>query len=66
MQREREVELALEQIHFRDIKRWRDAGILPADMELPYYVPKDRVLPIPQSEIVNNTNLTQADQNPGY
>ncbi len=66
VQKERQIELALEQIRFRDIKRWRDAGILPADMELSYYTPKDRVLPIPQAEIVNNTSLSQADQNPGY
>ena len=66
VQYERTVELALEQVRFRDIKRWRDADILPAEYELDYYEPNDRVLPIPNSEIINNPNLTQADQNPGY
>ena len=66
VQYERTVELALEQIRWRDLKRWRDAGILPSEYELSSFEPNDRVLPIPQDEIVNNTNISQSDQNPGY
>ncbi len=66
VQYERTVELAYEQIRWRDLRRWRDAGILPAEYEIPSYEPNDRVLPIPNGEIINNPSLTQADQNPGY
>lgn len=66
VQHERSVELAFEQVRFRDLKRWRDAGILPSDYELDYYEPSDRVLPIPEAEINNNPNISQAEQNDGY
>lgn len=65
-QHERTVELAFEQIRFRDIKRWRDAGILPPEYEFDYFQPADRVLPIPEQEINANPQLTEADQNDGY
>lgn len=66
VQHERFVELGGEQVRFRDLQRWRDDGILPDEYELSYYQPKDRLLPIPQSEIVNNPNISVDDQNPGY
>ena len=66
VQYERNAELSYEQIRFRDIKRYRDAGILPDEYELSNYEPNDRLLPIPNDEIINNPSLTQADQNPGY
>lgn len=62
---EKRVELSSEQIRNRDILRWRTGGKF--DIEpLSYFTDKHHLLPIPQSEIDNNANLTQADQNPGY
>lgn len=66
VQYERTVELALEQVRFRDLKRWRDGGILPDEYELDYYEPDDRLLPIPNREIINNPSMDQSSQNPGY
>lgn len=60
---ERKVELAGEQIRYNDILRW---GM--TDFLVPYgfEVGKHELMPIPSSEISNNSNLTQEDQNPGY
>lgn len=66
IQRERYVELAGEQVRNFDIIRWRKNGKLSQE-PLDYFIPnRHELLPIPQSEIDNNPNLTQADQNPGY
>jgi tetratricopeptide (TPR) repeat protein len=66
IQHERMVELAGEQIRNFDIVRWRKHGKLDGE-PISYFIPnKHELLPIPQSEIDNNPNLTQADQNPGY
>lgn len=66
IQRERYVELAGEQVRNFDIVRWRKHGKLATE-PLSYFIAnKHELLPIPQTEIDNNPNLTQADQNPGY
>ena len=66
VQQERTVELAFEQVRFRDAKRWNDAGILPGELQIPGFEPNERVLPIPQREITNNPNISPGDQNPGF
>lgn len=65
---ERRVELVAEQIRYRDVRRWLNNGKLTenpiaADVDIPS---RYDLLPIPQAEIDNNPELTQADQNPGY
>ncbi len=65
---ERQVELASEQLRYRDVRRWLNNSKLTvnpiaADVEI---TPRYNLLPIPQQEIDNNPDLTQADQNPGY
>jgi tetratricopeptide (TPR) repeat protein len=66
IQHERLIELAGEQVRNFDIIRWRKNGKLDEE-PLSYFIPnKHELLPIPQSEIDNNPNLTEADQNPGY
>jgi len=62
---ERRVELAGEQIRNRDILRWRRLGKLTAE-PISYFTEKHALAPIPQQEIDSNSELTQADQNPGY
>ncbi len=63
---EKRVELSTLQIRDRDLIRWRSQGKLTYE-PLPYFTPnKYERLPIPQGEIDNNANMTQADQNPGY
>ena len=59
---ERAVELAGEQIRIFDLKRWG----LAADVLEGFQTGKHEFLPIPQREIDANTDLTGADQNPGY
>lgn len=62
---ERAVELVSEQVRARDIRRWHEAGIVNGEQILGYSA--DRFLfPIPQDEIINNPEISQADQNPGY
>ncbi len=58
---ERRVELAGEQARFRDILRWGMTGLLPS-----FKTGKHELLPIPQTEIDTNLNLSNANQNPGY
>ncbi|NJL75756.1 MAG: RagB/SusD family nutrient uptake outer membrane protein [Saprospiraceae bacterium] len=66
IQRERMVELAGEQTRNFDILRWRKHGKLDQEPISYFIANKHELLPIPQSEIDNNPNLSQADQNPGY
>lgn len=65
IQHERRVELAGEQVRNRDIRRWRRDGKLTSEPLAVYREVHNR-LPIPQSEIDNNTALSGSDQNPGY
>jgi starch-binding outer membrane protein, SusD/RagB family len=62
---EKRVELSSEQIRNRDILRWRREGKLATE-PISHFVPRLALLPIPQGEIDNNPNLSEADQNPGY
>jgi hypothetical protein len=62
---ERRVELAGEQIRNRDLLRWRALGKLTTE-PLSYFSEKHALAPIPQQEIDNNAELSQADQNPGF
>ncbi len=62
---EKRVEMSSEQIRNRDILRWRAAGKFDVD-PLTFFTDKLQLLPLPQSEIDNNANLSQTDQNPGY
>lgn len=59
---ERAVELAGEQHRYYDLKRWG----LAAQTIVGFQTGKHEFLPIPQSEIDGNPELTNADQNPGY
>lgn len=62
---ERRVELAGEQVRNRDILRWVKLGKMEAPMS--YFDPeKHTLLPIPQTEINNNSKIGQGNQNPGY
>lgn len=62
MQHEKMVELAGEQIRYRDIIRW---GLGP--VVIPNFTAgKNELWPIPQSEIDANSEMTNNDQNPGY
>lgn len=62
---ERRVELAGEQIRDKDLVRWRNLGKLGTE-PIPYYEPKHALAPIPQREIDSNSEISQADQNPGF
>jgi hypothetical protein len=62
---ERRVELAMEQIRNRDIRRWRRQGKLTYE-PIKSWDPKYDLLPIPFVEIDNNSALTPGDQNPGH
>jgi len=63
---EKRVELSSEQIRNRDILRWRREGKLDSE-PLSYFTPnRHELMPIPQNEIDNNPNISNADQNPGY
>ncbi|MCR9015007.1 RagB/SusD family nutrient uptake outer membrane protein [Aquiflexum gelatinilyticum] len=65
IQHERRVELAGEQIRNKDIRRWRRQNLLSSE-PIPNWNVRFDKLPIPLSEIDNNSALTNADQNPGY
>lgn len=66
VQHERMIELAGEQVRNFDIVRWRKHGKLDQE-PISYFLPnRHELLPIPQTEIDNNPNLTETDQNPGY
>ncbi|MBO0949170.1 RagB/SusD family nutrient uptake outer membrane protein [Fibrella forsythiae] len=63
---ERRVEFSGEEIRNHDLLRWRKQGKLKSE-PLPYFVKgKSELLPIPQQEIDNNTNVGIKGQNPGY
>lgn len=62
---ERGIELVTEQVRGRDLRRWHEAGIVDAEAILGYNEEKF-LLPIPLDEIINNTLISQEDQNPGY
>ena len=63
---ERMVELAGEQQLNFDILRWRKNGKLTSEPIAYFQANKYELLPIPQNELDNNENVSQADQNPGY
>lgn len=66
IQRERQVELAGEQVRNADILRWRKHGKLASEPISYFQANKHELLPIPQNELDNNPNMDQGDQNPGY
>lgn len=66
IQHERLVELAGEQVRNFDIVRWRKNGKLGTEPIAYFISNRHELLPIPQSELDNNPNLSQSDQNPGY
>ncbi|MBC7890987.1 MAG: RagB/SusD family nutrient uptake outer membrane protein [Sphingobacteriaceae bacterium] len=63
---EKRVELAGEQIRNRDLLRWRKLGKLKTEPLTYFQKGKHELLPIPQSEIDNNTAIGLTGQNPGY
>ncbi len=63
---ERGKELASEAIRARDLRRWDRHGVIDAGNYLDYWADRELLLPIPLQEIVTNTEISQADQNPGY
>ena len=63
---ERGKELASEAIRARDLRRWDRYGVIDAADYLDYWTDRELLLPIPLQEIVTNTEISQADQNPGY
>lgn len=76
LRHERRVEFAFENIYWSDIRRWEigpdiypmeirgtDGGLVEIRYPNGYQLPKYRYLPIPDSEISLNENLTQ---NPGW
>ena len=63
---ERGKELASESIRARDLRRWDRYGVIDAADYLDYWTDRELLLPIPLQEILTNTEVTQADQNPGY
>ncbi|MEM8892085.1 MAG: RagB/SusD family nutrient uptake outer membrane protein [Bacteroidota bacterium] len=60
---ERIVELAGEQVWYKDLLRRPD---FMSDWVPQAQLPKHLLLPIPQSEIDNNQNISNGNQNPGY
>ncbi len=58
---ERRVELSGEQSRFPDLLRWGMSNTIAG-----FIVGKHELFPIPQKEFDTNSNLTSADQNPGY
>lgn len=60
--RERQVELCVEQVRRADLVRW---GIAAQHLQ-GFQSGKHEYFPIPQDEIDNNLEMSQADQNPGY
>lgn len=65
IQHERQVEFGGEQVRNRDIRRWRRLGFLQTE-PIAAYAARYDLLPLPTSELDNNSALTNADQNPGY
>lgn len=63
---ERRVELAGEEQRNFDILRWRRENKFTTDPISYFQANKFELLPLPQDELNNNPNITQANQNPGY
>ena len=63
---EKRVELGGEQVRNLDILRWRRQNKLATEPLAYFQKGKTELLPIPQSEINNNSKIDQKDQNPGY
>lgn len=63
---EKRVEFAGEQVRNRDLLRWRKLGKLKTEPLAYFQKGKHELLPIPQSEIDNNSAIGVAGQNPGY
>jgi len=63
---EREVELAGEQKRYDDLRRWGLDDDIAIASGKPYQVGKHELFPIPIRELDTNSEITQADQNPGY
>ncbi|WP_299664938.1 RagB/SusD family nutrient uptake outer membrane protein [uncultured Polaribacter sp.] len=61
---ERKVELSGEQVRFDDILRWGIASTALSGTN--FQVGKNELWPIPDREIATNSNVTVADQNPGF
>ena len=62
--KERQLELAFEASRFWDLVRW---GLAEQELgDLGFVAGKNEVFPIPQNEIIANTAISEADQNPGY
>ncbi|GAA5033019.1 membrane protein [Marivirga lumbricoides] len=61
--RERRVELACEQIRNRDLRRWHREGKLDISERIPNWQPRHILMPIPITEVDNNTAITT---NNGY
>jgi starch-binding outer membrane protein, SusD/RagB family len=61
---EREVELAFEGSRYWDLVRWGLATNQLSDIG--FVAGKHEVFPIPLNEIIANTKIEDADQNPGY
>lgn len=64
--KERALELALEQIRAKDIRRWGIAGPILRAQGKRYRDGVHELLPIPQKEIDANAAISPGDQNPGY
>lgn len=65
IQHERQVEMPGEQVRNRDIRRWRRLGFLENE-PITNWSSRYDLLPLPTSELDNNSALTNSDQNPGY
>ena len=66
---EKRVELNGEEVRNRDLVRWRRQNKLTGALAPKFqyqFESRLALLPIPQSEIDNNTKIGQAGQNPGY
>ncbi len=63
---ERRVEFACECIRDLDIVRWRKHGKLSYEPLSYFQANKHELLPIPETEVLNNPLINAADQNPGY
>ena len=63
---EKRVELGGEQVRNLDILRWRKQNKLTREPLTYFQSGKTELLPIPQTEIDNNSKIDQSNQNPGY
>jgi hypothetical protein len=63
---ERRVEFSGEQIRYRDLLRRDMLEETVGKVHPQLTLPKHQLLPLPQGELDNNTNISQGDQNTGY